>query len=94
MMSGMCRNIRVLHNFVPPTSPEEMRDAALQYVRKVSGIAKPAQADEATFSRAVDAITAATEHLLASLNARGKPRTREQERERARARWAARSARM
>jgi hypothetical protein len=90
----MCRNIRVLHNFEPPTTREEMRDAALQYVRKVSGLAKPAHADEAAFQAAVDAVSAATERLLKSLEARGKVRTREGERERAKARWKEREARM
>jgi len=83
----MCRNIRVLHNFEPPTTPEEMRAAALQYVRKVSGLAKPPLADAESFARAVDEVTAATERLLASLTSRGTIRTREGEREKARARW-------
>ena len=90
----MCRNIRVLHNFLPPTTPEEMRDAALQYVRKVCGTAKPSKADEAALARAVDEIAAATERVLAALTPRGTPRTREQEKEKARARWAARVTRM
>lgn len=55
MITPMCRNIRVLHNFVPPTTPEEIRDAALQFVRKVSGIHKPSQADEAAFTHAISA---------------------------------------
>jgi hypothetical protein len=87
MMKGMCRNIRVLHNFDPPTTPEEIRAAALQYVRKVSGVQKPSQADEAAFARAIDEVAACTGRLLESLNARGKVRTREQERERAQLRW-------
>src|SRR5262249_46130584 len=90
----MCRNIRVLHNFVPPTSPEEIRDAALQYVRKVSGVHKPSQADEASFNRAVDEIAAGTARLLGSLTVRGTVRTREHEREKARARWKLREARL
>jgi hypothetical protein len=90
----MCRNIRVLHNFQPPTTPEEIRDASLQYVRKVSGVNKPSQADEAAFDRAVDEIAAATERLLGSLHARGAVRTREQEREKAQARWKARELRL
>jgi hypothetical protein len=90
----MCRNIRVLHNFQPPTTPDEIRDAALQFVRKVSGLNKPSQADEATFQRAVDEITGATERLLGSLSARGQVRTREGEREKAKARWVMREARM
>jgi hypothetical protein len=90
----MCRNIRVLHNFEPPTTPDEMRAAALQYVRKVSGLNKPSQADEAAFTRAVDQVTAATEQLLASLTARGTVRTREGEKERAKLRWVKREARL
>ena len=88
----MCRNIRVLHNFQPPTTPEEIRDAALQFVRKVSGIHKPSQGDQASFGRAVAEIAASTERLLGVLTAQGKVRTREQEREKARARWKRREA--
>jgi hypothetical protein len=83
----MCRSIRTLHNFEPPTTPEEIRAAALQYVRKVSGLLRPAQADQASFERAVDEITASTERLLESLSTKGQVRTREGEREKARARW-------
>ena len=83
----MCRSIRVLHNFEPPTTPEEVRAAALQFVRKVSGVARPSQADLESFQLAVDEITATTERLLASLSARGTVRTREGEREKARARF-------
>jgi hypothetical protein len=83
----MCRNIRVLHHFVPPTTPDEVRDAALQFVRKVSGLGKPTATDEAAFSRAVDEIAASTSRLLAALPARGAARTREGEREKARARF-------
>jgi hypothetical protein len=90
----MCRNIRVLHNFDPPTTPEEMRAAALQYVRKVSGVNKPSHADEQTFARAIDEVAAATERLLASLSARGTARTREGERERGRLRWQKRAERL
>ena len=90
----MCRNIRVLHNFVPPTTPEEVRDAALQFVRKVSGVARPSQIDAATFDRAVTEIAASTERLLGSLTAHGAVRTREGEREKARARWKARESRL
>jgi hypothetical protein len=90
----MCRNIRVLHNFQPPTTREEMRDAALQYVRKVSGLNKPAQLDQATFERAVEEISSATERLLGALQPRGAVRTREGERERARLRWKQREARL
>ena len=91
---SVCRNIRVLYNFEPPTTPEEVRDAALQFVRKVSGIQKPSSADQGAFTRTVDEIAASTERLLGSLVAKGKVRTREQEREKARARWQMRGARL
>jgi hypothetical protein len=84
----MCRNIRVLYHFDPPTTDDEIRDAALQYVRKVSGLRRPAAFDAATFEAAVDAVAAATRHLLDTLHARTAPRTREGEREKARARFA------
>jgi hypothetical protein len=89
----MCRNIRVLHHFEPPTTPEEMRAAALQYVRKVSGMNGPAGADVGAFEAAVEEVTLATEKLLRALPPRGKVRTREGEKERARARWAKREMR-
>ena len=88
----MCRNIRVLHHFEPPSSPEEVRAAALQFVRKVSGLSKPAVADEAAFQKAIDEVTGATERLLAALPLRGPVRTREREREKARERWKRREA--
>ena len=90
----MCRNIRTLHHFEPPTTPEEIRAAAEQYVRKVSGLTKPTKADVDELARAVEAVTRATMRLLEKLPARGAPRTREGERERARARWASREARI
>jgi hypothetical protein len=83
----MCRNIRVLHHFEPPTTAEEIHAAALQYVRKVSGSTKPSQANQAAFDAAVDAIAGITAQLLEDLEARGKPRTREGELAKARARW-------
>jgi hypothetical protein len=83
----MCRNIRVLHHFEPPTTKDEMRAAALQYVRKVSGTTKPNAQDEKNFALAIDAVASATEKLLAALHSRGSPRTREGEKEKARARW-------
>ena len=83
----MCRNIRILHHFKPPTTPEEIHAASLQYVRKVSGLAKPSREAEAAFARAVDRVAAATTALLEALPARGEPRTREGEREKARQRW-------
>ena len=89
----MCRNIRVLHNFQPPTTPEEIRDAALQFVRKVSGINKPSQADEIAFHRAIDEIAHSTGQLLSTLTSRGQVRTREGEREKAKARWSRRAMR-
>lgn len=89
----MCRNIRVLYNFDPPTTPEEIRAAALQYVRKVSGLSKVPAVDQETFEGVVDEVAAATGRLLASLQARTAVRTREGERERARIRWQQRIAR-
>ena len=86
----MCRNIRTLHNFEPPASREETRAAALQYVRKVSGMQKPSQANEATFDRAVEEVTRATERLLGSLVTSAAPRDRAVEAERRKARAAVR----
>jgi hypothetical protein len=95
MLDGvMCRNIRVLHGFQPPTTPEEIRAAALQYVRKVSGHPKPPSVDHEAFDRAIDEIANSTERLLQALPPRMPPRTREGERERARARWKQRVARI
>lgn len=82
----MCRNIRVLYHFDPPTTPEEIRAAALQYVRKVSGLRQPSQGDAAAFDEAVAGIDAVTGRLLGALRARTAVRTREEERERARER--------
>ena len=82
----MCRNIRVLYNFDPPATRDEIEAAALQYVRKVSGLRAPSAADRAAFERAVHEIAHATEHLLEALSARTATRTREGEREKARAR--------
>jgi len=86
----MCRNIRNLHNFEPPTTSDEIRDAALQYVRKVSGMQKPSHANEAAFAHAVDEIAVATERLLSTLVTTAAPRDRAVEAERRRARSAAR----
>ena len=88
----MCRNIRVLHHFEPPTTPDEVEAAALQYVRKVSGLTRPTAADEAAFARAVKEVAASTGRLLAALPERGATRTREREREKARARWSLRAS--
>jgi len=82
----MCRNIKTLHNFEPPATDEEVRAAALQYVRKVSGAQKPSKANEAVFERAVDEIAHVTQHLLADLVTAASPRDREVEAARARAR--------
>ncbi|MFT3916180.1 MAG: DUF2277 domain-containing protein [Anaeromyxobacteraceae bacterium] len=87
----MCRNIRVLYHFEPPTTPEEVQAAALQYVRKVSGLPKPSAADHAAFDRAVREVARATEKLLEGLTAQTAVRTREGEREKARARFERRS---
>jgi hypothetical protein len=88
----MCRNIKTLHNFDPPATAEEIHDAALQYVRKLSGAAKPSKANEAAFARAVEEVTAASTRLLESLVTHSPPRNREVERAKARARAAARFA--
>ncbi len=88
----MCRNIRTLHNFEPPATADEVRAAALQYVRKLSGCAKPSVANAAAFERAVDAVAHASEHLLAELITSAPPRDREVEAARARARAAQRFA--
>jgi hypothetical protein len=89
----MCRNIRVLYNFEPPTTEDEIRGAALQYVRKVSGLAKPSAVDRDSFDEAVAEVAATTAQLLRSLQARTAVRTREHEREKARARGERREAR-
>lgn len=88
----MCRNIKTLHNFDPPATQEEIRDAALQYVRKLSGTSKPSKANEAAFERAVEEVTAASSRLLASLVTAAPPRDREVEAAKRRARAAARFA--
>ena len=82
----MCRNIRPLFNFDPPTTPDEMRDAALQYVRKISGSTKPSQANQAVFDKAVREITLATEKLVSGLTTTAPPRSREVERQKAKER--------
>ena len=88
----MCRNIRVLHNFEPPATEDEVHDAALQYVRKISGSARPSRANEEAFARAVAEITATTRTLLDELVTTAPPKDREVEafkaRERARERYA------
>jgi hypothetical protein len=86
----MCRNIRTLHNFQPPASREEVDAAALQYVRKVSGMQKPSHANQAAFDRAVAEVARATEQLLGSLVTSAAPRDRAVEAERRKARALAR----
>ncbi|HWI05918.1 MAG TPA: DUF2277 domain-containing protein [Solirubrobacteraceae bacterium] len=88
----MCRNIRQLHNFDPPATDEEIRAAALQYVRKISGSTKPSAANAAAFERAVDAVAAASAELLGQLVTSAPPKDREVEAAKARARAAARYA--
>jgi hypothetical protein len=88
----MCRSIHTLHNFEPPATEEEMRAAALQYVRKVSGYNKPSQANEAAFERAVDAVESATRRLLDELVTHAAPKDREAEAAKKRERWLAREA--
>ena len=88
----MCRNIHTLYNFEPPATSEEVRDASLQYVRKVSGFNKPSQANEEAFARAVDEVAGATTRLLEQLVTSAAPKDREVEAERARARAAKRFA--
>jgi hypothetical protein len=86
----MCRNIRTLHNFEPPATSDEVDAAALQYVRKVSGMTKPSQANEAVFNRAVHEIAHLTQHLLDDLVTTAAPKDREVEAERRKARAIAR----
>ncbi|HEY8727376.1 MAG TPA: DUF2277 domain-containing protein [Gaiellaceae bacterium] len=88
----MCRNIHTLYNFEPPATNEEIRDASLQYVRKISGFTKPSQANEAAFAHAVDEVSAASKRLLEQLVTSAAPKDREVEAERARARAAKRFA--
>ena len=88
----MCRNIRALHNFEPPATGEEVHDAALQYVRKVSGFTKPSQANEAAFERAVHEIADVSAKLLRELVTSSPPKNREIEAEKRRARSAQRFA--
>jgi hypothetical protein len=86
----MCRNIKMLFNFDPPVTPEEVRAASLQYVRKISGSSKPSRTNEAAFLAAVDEVAAASSRLLASLETNATPRSREEEAAKAKARSAAR----
>ena len=86
----MCRNIRTLYNYDPPVSDEEVRAAALQFVRKISGFNRPSKANEAAFSAAVDDITKVSSRLLGSLASSAPPKNREDEAARAKARSAQR----
>ncbi len=88
----MCRNIRQLHNFEPPANDEEIRDAALQYVRKISGATKPSQANAAVFEHAVEEVALATRRLLDGLVTSAPPKDREVEAAKRRERSAARFA--
>jgi hypothetical protein len=82
----MCRNIHTLYNFEPEATSDEVRDAALQYVRKISGFTKPSRANEKAFARAVDAVAAASQRLLDELVTSAPPKDRETEAEKRRAR--------
>ena len=82
----MCRNIRTLYNFDPPATEEEIRSAALQYVRKISGFNKPSRANEEAFAKAVDSVAAVSAELLGSLQTTAQPKDREEERAKAHAR--------
>jgi hypothetical protein len=86
----MCRNIKMLFNFDPPVTAEEVHAAALQYVRKISGFTKPSQANEPAFLTAVEEVSAASIRLLASLETNASPRSREEEAAKAKARSALR----
>ena len=88
----MCRNIRSLYNFEPPATEEEVRSAALQYVRKISGFTKPSKANEKAFEEAVDAVTGVSARLLGQLVTSAPPKDREVEAAKARARAAQRFA--
>ncbi len=88
----MCRNIRTLHNFAPPATQDEVRAAALQYVRKISGFTKPSKANEAAFATAVDAVASVSETLLGQLVSNAPPRNRDVEAAKAQARAAQRYA--
>jgi hypothetical protein len=88
----MCRSIHTLHNFDPPATEDEVRAAALQYVRKIAGFTKPSRANEVAFERAVDDVTAASALLLGALVTNAPPKSREAEAEKKRARYAQRQA--
>lgn len=89
----MCRNIKILYNFEPPTTQDEIQAAALQFVRKISGFNKPSKGNEAAFQAAVAEVAAAASRLLGALETNAPPRSREVEAAKARARGAKRAAR-
>jgi hypothetical protein len=88
----MCRNIKILFNFDPPVTDEEIRNASLQFVRKISGFTKPSQTNQAPFAAAVDEIAQASTRLLRSLQTNSQPKNREEEAAKAKARSAERFA--
>jgi hypothetical protein len=88
----MCRNIKNLFNFDPPVTPEEVRAASLQFVRKITGFNKPSKANEAAFNEAIDAVAAVSMQLMASLETNAPPKNREEEAAKARLRSAERFA--
>jgi hypothetical protein len=90
----MCRNIKILYNFQPPTTEDEVHAAAVQYVRKVSGMTKPSRANEAAFERAVESIVSVTQQLLGELVTQAPPRDREVEAQKRQARSAERFGRV
>ena len=88
----MCRNIKILFNFAPPVTPDEVRAASLQFVRKITGFNKPSKANEAAFQAAIDSIAAVSMDLLSSLETNAPPKNREEEAAKAKARNAERFA--
>ena len=86
----MCRNIKTLFNFAPPVTPEEVRAASLQFVRKISGFTKPSKANEAAFGQAIEEIADVSMRLLSSLETTAPPKNREEEAAKAKARAAVR----
>jgi hypothetical protein len=92
-MDRMCRNIRTLYNFEPPTTEDEIQASALQYVRKISGFTRPSQANAEAFERAVAAVAGVTRELLDELTTAAPPKSREEEAAKARARGVARDQR-
>jgi hypothetical protein len=90
MLLVMCRNIKVLYNFDPPVTNDEVRAASIQFVRKVSGFSKPSKANEAVFQQAIDEISAVTARFLGALETQAPPKNREEEAAKAKARSATR----